>query len=537
VPGNVLHLNHDDDNNNQVEDREEGPGPLGFNDDDLELAVLKVDEMAASAWVGGAAGGSEGWLDGVSLQISHSENLALWRSQDKEPLDLTYAFTAEGAPSNVPDEIYVEGIELGEGTVTWELIAPTEEYPGGEVVASDVVKFTVIDVNLRIYHGPKGDGSPGDPVPDGDEETIGAFTVANLNDTDGDGVRDDVDDNGIPPDPAKGRPEIDLIRLDIELLGPDPGGAVNIETSQGMVRLWQEREKQNEIPLDMYGNTFFNTSELPKEVWVEIVTPSSQLRDVVITAYCGKEPRAADTVNATGVWATLTAAEHDTKSAAQLFAPGTPWEHMSDPPRPIAVMQGGTGLRPIPLQSPTMDWAGNAIWLRYTVTPPGIQYAGAPEFDLTSRAEANVWRLNGSWEIARETEKTRYPEPNEEPNDDAKDDDESPWPDVNRHMFYVDAPGVENTVAPGVTYAVGYFNFEAYARVSFDGMDPAGNQVRGTRASPKVQWHTYHTLRDDGTGHWERTSGDDPEIAGQNEVGLGPIDDIGDPDQPPPRPW
>ncbi len=60
LTGNLIHLNRDDDDTNGVEDRLQGPGPLSFDDDELELMTIKVDDMPASDWVSGAAGGSEG---------------------------------------------------------------------------------------------------------------------------------------------------------------------------------------------------------------------------------------------------------------------------------------------------------------------------------------------------------------------------------------------------------------------------------------------------------------------------------------------
>jgi len=188
--GNILHWNHDDDNGNSVEDRLEGPGPLQlpgggpFNDDDLEPAILKVDYLPASAWASGAAGGSQGLLNGVKLQISHTANLALWRTQNKEPLALTYTFTSNGPPSNVPNEIWVEGREVGGGSVTWALFAPTEANPGGEVVASDVVDFTVTDAVIdldaeMVYHN-----APAGDLPDDLEDYPGAFVPMNNDDDD-----------------------------------------------------------------------------------------------------------------------------------------------------------------------------------------------------------------------------------------------------------------------------------------------------------------------------------------------------------------
>ena len=329
--GNILAWNIDDDNGNSVEDRLEGPGPLQlpgggpFNDHDLEPAILKVDDLLASAWTSGAAGGAEGYLAGVTLQISHSANLALWRAQDKEPLDLTYSFTASGPPANVPDEIWVEGKELGTGPVSWELFAPTDANPGGEVVASDVVNFSVTNeapvavddgpyyvgfldtenppplivaapgvlsndwdpdgdypLSAVLYSGPShgtleyfnsngsfkyvpdpgftgndsfqylandgiasspsvgtarvtkyrvdvmlSDGQFGPEVPYPVEESRGAFTVANMNDTDGDGVTDNVDVDGVIATPA-GRNEVDLMQLKIARPYRDFEGSVTL---------------------------------------------------------------------------------------------------------------------------------------------------------------------------------------------------------------------------------------------------------------------------------------------------------------------
>jgi len=245
--GNILHWNHDDDNGNGVQDGLEGPGPLQlpgggpFNDDDLEPAILKVDNLSAYAWASGAAGGSEGYLNGVKLQISHTANLALWRTQNKEPLALTYTFTSGGPPSNVPNEIWVEGLQVGTGSVTWELVAPTEANSGGEVVASDIIHFTVIDIDLdakTIYHNV----ASGD-LPDDIEDTQGAWVPMNDDD-------DDYDPQNLPDKNQQGVAipgEDDLLPMVLRAVQPvSAGGTYRLHVPQN-VRVWRNADRTVEV--------------------------------------------------------------------------------------------------------------------------------------------------------------------------------------------------------------------------------------------------------------------------------------------------
>ena len=62
-------------------------------------------------------------------------------------------------------------------------------------------------------------------------------------------------------------------------------------------------------------------------------------------------------------------------------------------------------------------------------------------------------------------------------------------------------------------------------RIRFDGTRPAGNTVSGSRGSGKDYWHSCHTLHAewDGSGFlWKRTTGDDPEVHGENCIGAPP---------------
>ena len=514
VPGNVLHWNHDDDDNNGVEDRLQGPGPLGFDDNDLELALLKVDDVAASAWVAGAAAGYHGLLDGVTLQISHSANLALWRTQDKEPLQLTYQFTAAGAPSNVPDQIYVEGLELGAGTVTWELIVPT---PAGAAVTSDTVKFTVVDVNLTIY-----DGQWGAKVSEYLEESEGAFTVANMNDTDGDTVADLNDTNGVFASPT-GRPDdgdLDLMELVLHKPAPDATGAVTLVMDPSMylrVRLWEDLTMTSPIPITWpEGTVSFSTAVLDKTIYVELTDESAALRDYTFRL---RYENIEDVVKATAIWSTVDAVSFADATYADLIVQ-PPWSELvpGEDPQPILEAAGGSGLLPVPTQIPQLGINGvvNAIWMCFTVGPPGIEDVSRIHFDVTRRIERNIWKLDCNKEILFQAREEDFPERNEEANDDAVgEEDESDEPNANRHMFAVDGPGIGwDWLNPAGDYCVDRFSAEEFMRVGINVVGE-GNGIRGSRGSEKYEWHVNHTLVDDGTGHWER------DTTGVNDIGPG----------------
>jgi hypothetical protein len=116
------------------------PGGGAFNDDDLKPVSLMVDGSGAHWWANNAADREH--FQEVSLEISYTGPLSLWRSEDKTPLEWSYPIGASGG-SDVPDTIYVEGIELGEGSITWELFAATDANPSGEVVASATAAIEV----------------------------------------------------------------------------------------------------------------------------------------------------------------------------------------------------------------------------------------------------------------------------------------------------------------------------------------------------------------------------------------------------------
>jgi len=518
APGNIISYNDDDDNGNGVPAREEEgafqtPGGDPATDDDLESATLGYDDGAEEEEEAPD-------LEGFSLSFAQSgATLKVWDTMDKQHELTDAVFTIEedgvaratvgGDELELPGTVYVEGCAIGEADLSFVF-----KNPAGHEVNRDTVKFTVVDVNLTISNGQDGDA-----VPEASEETVGAFTVANLNDTDGDGVQDDVDTDGVIGT-ANGRDEVDLMQLIVAKPHADMQGPLVLTVSDG-VALWEESTKVTPIPLDDFGMVDFYPSDFAGgdiTLWVELPLPSTSVRDIQIEAdYHGIK----DKVKATGVWATLTAVEHETRDASDLLTDPA-WAEMPSPPRPlIESYAGGTGLRPI---GPHVV---NAIAMRFTVQPTGIQDVDVVHFDVTRRINRSFWYLDENGQVVNPPEppaRKPFPPKNEEANDDppgSPEPDESEAPNSDGHMFVGDSPG---RVTVEADYAMFVYRFSAQelVRVGFGSVVPEGNGVHGSRSSANYEWHVRHRL-ENVNGVWQRTTGDAQETD-ENDIGPGAID-------------
>ena len=161
-------------------------------------------------------------------------------------------------------------------TEHWDMDPILEVYVNTELTREAVY----LSANLDIY-----DGQNGPVVGEAEEETRGAFTVANQNDTDGNGTAD-WDDTTVPG-------EVDLIK--VRLATPIPAGAVSkFEEEERLVFsvgpmgcLWESSEKGTlfQSPLEL--------SDLPKTLWLEGEEHSSAPRDDSVVYQCivkGDEP-------------------------------------------------------------------------------------------------------------------------------------------------------------------------------------------------------------------------------------------------------
>ena len=159
-----------------------------------------------------------------------------------------------------PGALYVEGVAASAAARDVELKLEYDETPlrdnSGLFKCEDRVKLTVLKVDMDIANG-----QGGSLIDEDNEETPGAFTVANLNDTDGDGTVD-KDDSDVSAT-ANGRDEVDLMMLVLRKPEPDLGDKVKFKVVSGDVKIWEESKKVTEVSLTG-GTVEFNTTDLDK---------------------------------------------------------------------------------------------------------------------------------------------------------------------------------------------------------------------------------------------------------------------------------
>lgn len=368
--------------------------------------------------------------------------------------------------------------------------------PSGQV-ATDDIEIIVVDLNLDIFDGQGSQTA----ISESEEETRGAFTVANLNDTNGDRTRDDVDDNGKAT--VRGRDEIDLMKLVLDKPESDLGGTVTLTIDGAFVRIWELPTKEREV-VASGRKIHFSTSELPKELWVEAIAPSGRLRDIVLTAEykCAK-----DTVRATAVWAEMsnfrnsgTSLSADADSAtinANFAANGGQF--------------GANHVSPLTV---------NGMETEFTVTPPGIGAEPGIVFDVTRQKESRGWVINGNTttEIFNiGVAPSSFPLKDEDPNDDNGTNDEDNQP-KNNHIYSTDFPGAAGDNAFSDRFVL-RFNFAEFVRVLLDGstFSNTDHVIEGSRCSDRIDWRSrMDVLKDINSGKWKRNGG----IAGENEIQL-----------------
>ncbi len=192
-PGRTVQLNSDDDNGNLRDDRKDVLGPVS-EEDDLVPASL-------SYWLR-----DDAYIDDfVATLIVNADNaIRIWTSPNKEGElfpQTPNSIGQEWKLADLPSEIWIEGLAEGAVSLMLSIYGPSTSlftglvtpYDGGRASTnvSDLVQLTVSSVDIDISHG-----QGGSQVPDELEgpKQVGSVTVANLNDTDGDGRIDATDD-------------------------------------------------------------------------------------------------------------------------------------------------------------------------------------------------------------------------------------------------------------------------------------------------------------------------------------------------------
>lgn len=356
-------------------------------------------------------------------------------------------------------------------------------YSGGEIVLY-VDGLDKPGANARAMMSPadlaihSGQAAPSS-VPDKDEEKIGAFTVANLNDTDGDGNIDNVDDT--VKRITDGTDEEDLMKLVIK--GPDQG-RIKLTLVSGQVAYWEKSTKETAIHVQGSA-VFIDCADLPKTLWVEATNHSNNLRDIQMKLGWespeGQLIDDLDSVKATAVWAVKTSVK---KANGDVL-----WPQAKDPLKDTFINDLGGVFGPnfTTAQSGSFHFT---IGFEFTVHPSGIGMQPLVVFDFTRDIAHKDWSINGT-SVEQEIIGDDVFDSGDVSDDDKFDRGTDVVPTDNR-IYTLDAPGDPHQLAEINEQVVSRNNFEEFVRVSFDGFRPTGNNDDGSRCSENLPWHAFY---------------------------------------------
>ena len=144
------------------------------------------------------------------------------------------------------------------------------------------------------------------PKSEAEKYSVGAVCLANLNDTNGNGIPDYQETNITQN--ALGRNEIDLMKLVIRPREPglNLSGDVTLRKLSGnSIKLWTSPVKLSGTDVSLPMTV--DASELPITLYVEALQPSTTARDIVLEAeFAGR----TDKVSATAVWVEIEKVYH-----------------------------------------------------------------------------------------------------------------------------------------------------------------------------------------------------------------------------------
>jgi len=249
------------------------------------------------------------------------------------------------------------------------------------------------------------------------------------------------------------------------------------------VKLWKNATKS----AGEETGTEFNTSDLPKTLWVEVTAKSGALRDKEIQMeYKGCK----DKVKLTGVWSEKTGMKNQNADAL--------WADAGDPMK--TTFNNVVGKFGINFEAPS-GFFHYSIGLEFTVSPTGIGSEPGIVFDVTRQIEFKDWTIDAGVVNERKPWKT-FPAADTS-NDDTNQSDEDNTPE-NGHDYVVDGPGENNNGAHD--QVVSRNNFYEFTRVRFDGAALSGNNDTGSRCSDKIGWHASYWVEKD-SGKYKQRAG------------------------------
>jgi hypothetical protein len=557
-PGEIIGLNDDDDDGNDQDDLLTSLQVIGEND--LVELPLTID----TAYLPGNLS------DWTATVVVTGGSVKLWGSADKSANLPTNGGVIEWPLTSPEPEFWTEGIAVGASTIELTI---TNSVMG--LMAQDKARVTVVQLTMNLHDGQAGGVAP---------KKTGAFTVANVNDTNGDGRMDSHVDE---PD---GRAHTTTITAGATV-GSD---TITVADASGFrlhdtvlvvnsATTWEQR-----VIADKQGNTLYLDGELSRnysagalaghggrhevDLMKLVIMPPSGNHGGNLTlslksgnAKLWEQPwkgtevafgafpvnsipaggkvlwveaptystavrdieieltygRAKDSVLATAIWALPGAVAHDQQTAAALFQQPA-WAQTPEDIRELLEEHGGTGLRPGKAGTGFED----VILMQFQITPAAVIHESRITFDVTRQIDSRNWSKRGAGQWA--TGGNKYPLPSfESANDDSHNDDESTAPSNDGRLYVIDNPRVTEYFTVNRNDSDHGRNFKEWVRIAFGQQRPedqASEAIWGSQASDFVLWSNRQTLRTklgSDPEHLERTTGDDPEVFGTNHIGLG----------------
>ncbi len=434
---------------------------------------------------------------------------------------------------------------------------------GYKVIVPDGSNYSFVSaklpaLQLDIYDGQNGSKS----VSELNELNVGAFTVANRNDTDSDRVRDDLDPviskDPIPDrnDPKDGVDEVDTMKLviirpkvegnigEMTLKFTQPGStsagsfysSSNPDLTESKSKLTYVLDPANEYArshITFNDANFRNADNTYKDsitVWAELRAASTALRDYTIELSYGG---ATDKVKATAIWAELSqfkgGAANDT-NLLTVNAQSTAAERAYDAALVANSPNRKMGMDNTPFARGGYRHLTNPVEFEFTLKPAGISKIPRVAFDASRQVELEYERnrTGGVDRVSRAMQNNR-----DRGNDDAKITGVVDEVQIGDKYYSLDAPGFRATLGQLAQINWMFIKLKAYefmraliapgAKISDlpmpAGLNPAPTpDLQGSRASPLYKWHSnIHGVPNANATAWERSA-----VANSNEVAQDP---------------